>query len=117
MRQKNSAKQVWRFWQQLSFMSTNMAGAFKGRDGMLDPMSKKWHQACGRKDVGSASLTHNTESGSTRSFLMSLYEDSLQNVKVTRIYIKHIYDVRGGKYWNLGPGRCCDTTSSTRHNC
>lgn len=38
----------------------------------------------------SPSPTHNLESGSDRSFLMSLCEGGLQNVKVTRVYKKKV---------------------------
>ena len=34
--------------------------------------------------------THNLDSGSDQSFLMSLYEGGLQNVKVTRVYKKKV---------------------------
>lgn len=40
--------------------------------------------------AGSLCETQNPESGRERSFLMSLYEGGLQNVKVTKVFKKNV---------------------------
>lgn len=64
--------------------------------------------------AGGPSQTQNTDSGTNHSFLMSLCEGGLQNVKVTRVYKKNVELMFAGK--NAGDRYLDDVVSPPAPN-